>query len=915
LTGLALLLIQAGFLLLGLGLTSRVPALRRTGWAVLLAPLAGHVGLMLIGLRLSISVTTGGRAAVAAAAILLAVTAASGRQAGRALAAFRRHRGLKALAAGAVAVQLFTCFGLLRAGSTYNGYGTLDAWYYVTDTFLLGNLSYFDIQAPDFLRPHLHTIAPVTRVGPQFTVLVLSRTSAADELAAFNLTLACFVLLVPIAGGYFAREGLGLPWRWALLAAAMAGAHSSLSLIYLNQHLGHLVALSVIPVAIATMASALRHRDGGRAAFAGFLAVGGVYAYWPTAPLLLGPLVAVALVHWTRKGMPAGVAGAFALTAVAIVIAASPHVLFQDLRAVVTVRSVVSRNDPVLVAFNPYLTEDLLPLAAGLTDMSNLADLSQKEPGDRRRPVFVLQAISVVFLALAAYGVAAEARRRRFLLPIVVCVHAAMVAYVLARDYGYGLYKLVSWSHIALVCAFTVGLSALWRHSSVIARVAVVASVSCVFVLNARTVHAYVARSLSAATGRLVIASYFAGNLDWKRLEEWSSRHADSSFLIAMHSHVAQYWAAYRLRRGTYAHLVPQDILGGVTLDEQAHHKKVKEIPDDRPPIALDPRAVAASEYFLDWAGPEDIVEQRITSPPVERSGTFALYRTSDVAGYLSLRHGWFPFENNDPATGKRVRFRWMAPRASMLLFRFPPAPIRLVLGLRAGIGLDDLDRTITITHAGRCLGSFKIEGSARILTPPFVPESPLGVVQLAVDGRPQPTPRRYSLWNRWVEHDSRELSVGVYDVRAVGADEVPGASGLPRTLTPADVQETLVYDGLHTDGWLGRRFALTLPAGVRRARLDLYVAQLPGKSEPGGATIHVTGTGPRAVPFRDYGDNRIDVEVPGATGSPTEIAIEFDHRATMATRYLPGLDQRQISVLLRGLELSGGAGAAARSR
>jgi hypothetical protein len=909
-TAIVLVVVQAAFLLLGLGLTSRVPALRRTGWAVLVAPVAGHLGLALIAIRLSVSVTTGGRAAMAAAAILFAVTVWSWRQARQAVAAFRRHRGLQALALGSIAVQLFACSGLLRAGyATYNGYGTLDAWYYVTDTFLLGNLSYFDVQAPAFLQPHLHTILPVTRVGPQFTALLLSRTGVPDELAAFNVALACFVLLVPIAAGYFAREGLRLPWAWTLLAAAVAGAHSSLGLVYLNQHLGHLLALSVIPVAVATAASALRHRDAARAALAAFLVVGDVYAYWPTAPLVVGPLAGVVLAQAAIGGIPARVARAFALTAAAVVVAASPYLFAQNLRAVVTKRSLVSRNDPVLVAFNPYLTEDLLPLSAGVADIGYLAELSQSEPEERDRPVIVLQVISIAFLAFAAGGVAAELRRRRFLLPSVVAVHGVLVAYVLGQEYGYGLYKLVSWSHVALACAFTVGLRALWRHGRPLGRAAAAASVLALLVFNARTARGYVARSLSAATTRLVITNNFSGNADWKRLEEWSARHADSSFLVAMHSHVAQYWAAFRLRHGTYAHLVPQDVMGGVTLDEQAHHKSVREIPDDRPPVALDPRAVAASGYFLDWAGTADIVDNRITAVPVERSGTFVLYRTSDVARYLSLRHGWYVYENADPVTGRPMRFRWMAPRASLLLFRFPPVLVRLVLGLRAGIGLDDLDRAVTIRHGGRSLGVFRIEGSARIITPPFLPESDLDVVELAVDGEPLPTPRRYTLWNRWVQHDARRLSVGVTDVRAVAADEIPGNGALPRRLSAADVRQALVYDGLHTDGWLGRRFTLTVPPDVRRVRLDVYVARLPGQSEPGAACVRVTGAEPRTVPFLAYGDHRIDIDVPEAAGSAPEIAVEFERVATMATRYLAGLDERRISVRLRAMELSGASG------
>ena len=175
---------------------------------------------------------------------------------------------------------------------------------------------------------------------------------------------AAFVPLVAVAAAYFAREGVRLPWRWALLAAGLAGIHSSLSLAYLNQHLGHVLSLAVMPVAV-TSASRCR-RDTASAAFAGFVASAALLAYWPTVPLIAIPIVLVAGAQaWRRSLAPRKVA-VFAAAGVAVVLLASPVVVVDSLRAVVKARRTAVRNDPALLAFNPYLTEELLPLAAGL---------------------------------------------------------------------------------------------------------------------------------------------------------------------------------------------------------------------------------------------------------------------------------------------------------------------------------------------------------------------------------------------------------------------------------------------------------------------------------------------------------------------------------------------------------------------
>jgi hypothetical protein len=179
-------------------------------------------------------------------------------------------------------------------------------------------------------------------------------------------------------------------------------------------------------------------------------------------------------------------------------------------------------------------------------------------------------------------------------------------------------------------------------------------------------------------------------------------------------------------------------------------------------------------------------------------------------------------------------------------------------------------------------------------------------VVEVSVAGEPRPIARRFSLWNQWVDHDARRLSLGVYDIRAIPADHLLDAGRLPRTLAPSEVRETLLYDGLHTDDWLGRRFTLTVPTTVTGVKLGVTVPQFAADAAPGNARILVPGAPPRVESFLGYGDADIDVEIPAGSGRTTTIAFEFSHFANVATRDAAGLDERKISTRLRWIELRG---------
>jgi len=902
----ALAAVQVLFLLLGLGITARVPALRRSGWAVALAPIAGHLALIVLALGLNIRLARGGAAVLMAAGVLLALTGSVPRAVREAGARFARSRAMRRLALVAVAVQLVNAGGLLAAGvTTYNGNANLDAWFYAMDTELLAGRRYFEPLPPAPLRPLLYTVPPVTRVGAEMSVLLVGKVLPLDVVQAFNLTLATLVPLVAVAAAYFAREGVRLPWRWALLAAGLAGIHSSLSFAYLNQHLGHVLALAVMPVAV-TSASRCR-RDTTSAAFAGFVVAAALFAYWPTVPLIAIPIVLVAGAQgWRRTLGPRRVA-VFAATGVAVVLLASPVVVVDSLRAVVKARRTAVRNDPALIAFNPYLTEELLPLAAGLTRPGAFTDWRLAE-GPRPAPasyayIAAYHALALAFLALVLAGVARELRKRRLLLPAVLGTAVASMAPMVHAAYGYGAYKLVSWMHVVLVVAFVTGAHWMWtaarraRAGRLVVATVVVFCMAFNLRLTTNRVHA----SVIAEPDTYLAGPLFAGNGDWQDLGRWAAAAA-GPILVGLHPHVPQYWASLRLRASGYALLVPQDTLGASDAVEQTHHGTLKDVPDEIGPLRLDPEAVSACRLFLDWAAPIDVTRNARPASPVARNATFALYRMDDVAEFLSVREGWYGLEALDPGGRGISTFRWMRARASLLLFRFPARPIRLVLGVQSGFGQPTLDRRLTVRHHGRPLATFDVEGSARLITAPFVPDAPFDEVMLEVAGEPRPTPRAFTLWNRWALHDPRPLALGVSDVRVSPAGEAAGPEGVvARRCWPREIRARFLYDGLHADDWMGRRFALTVPPGTRGARfaLDGLTGPQTVRVRVDDAPARVVGLEPSAHPqFVE-----LDLGEP-SDGNGHEIKLEFARWREQATTSQLDLDHRREAARLVWLDL-----------
>jgi hypothetical protein len=910
LTILWLLFTHLLFLIMGLGIASRSPMLRDSGWSPLVAPIVGHAAHILLSIAFCTTILTGRWSVLLSLAVLLSTTLASLSDVRTGIKRMWARKDLKLLGATCGFVGLVSCAAPIRVGiDTYNGYGSLDAWYYAVDTALLKDLRYFDTHPAALGYSTLQTASTKTRVGVEFSVMLVSTISPLDVLACSNLVLASCLLLIPLGVAFLAREALDLELAWSLVAVLLAGVHSSLQLAFCYQHIGQLLDMAEVPLALGLFYTAAT-RPEGPSLVAGLLGAAVLSTYWPMAPLYAGPafLIAVYVLATGRSRFRA--VATIGSVVLVILLGSSWRVFLGSALALADVRQAVARNDPDMVAFNPYLTEDFLPLFAGLVESGTSGLLwtthHLSEFPEVKKVIYEYLGTSAALIALMLLGIGAEVRRRNPVVPAAFVCSVALILQVLHAEYGYGLYKLVSWSHVTATLALTLGLRFLWGlqrpWARLTGRVVGGALVGAFLWLNMGMDRYYAALSLSRLTGRFVTFAGFSGNRDWKDLEAWGRRHRDGMILIGIEDHVAEYWAEFRLWDASHLALVPKDAMGNVVRARPLDWADLKPLD-----VTVTPERVAGCRYFLTWARPDDVTSNVLDAAPVESNSTFKLFRLADVDRFLSLAVGWYRLENNDPVTESHTPIRWIKQQASVLLLRFPQKPVRFLMSGRAGVGYARLARTLRWSHGAEPLGVDTIEGTARVISDPFVPSPLLDQVDLRIDEPSVPMPRAFTLWNSWVAQDPRDLPLGIYDIRAEEEDAIERTYRPARTsYTPAQVRAELLYGGLHSDDWTGKRFRIGVPSGsCRELSIEAGYVRLGGDDLPARVHIKVNDQPEEDAVIRDYGTFIAKASIPAGNGSGFDwIEFEFEKSLLTDTSYTVGQNLREISSHLQVLRV-----------
>jgi hypothetical protein len=137
--------------------------------------------------------------------------------------------------------------------------------------------------------------------------------------------------------------------------------------------------------------------------------------------------------------------------------------------------------------------------------------------------------------------------------------------------------------------------------------------------------------------------------------------------------------------------------------------------------------------------------------------------------------------------------------------------------------------------------------------------------------------------------------------VRAWPAAAAAGPEGvIARRWWPREIRARFLYDGLHADAWLCRRFMLSLPPGARGARLAL-----DGLAGPQPVRVCVDRGPAREVDLDPSHSQIVDVDLsePG-DGDGHVITLEFARWREQATTSQLDLDRRREAARLVWLDL-----------
>jgi hypothetical protein len=246
-----------------------------------------------------------------------------------------------------------------------------------------------------------------------------------------------------------------------------------------------------------------------------------------------------------------------------------------------------------------------------------------------------------------------------------------------------------------------------------------------------------------------------------------------------------------------------------------------------------------------------------------------------------------------------------MAGIGRTLLFQVlnPSDKIRLVMNYTASLKSDSNNVIPPVNAIGDARAAFPAvgRGSARLFSPPLLPQTILGrhyvSIDMGVDGQRFPE-RRSGLMRAYgtdVHLDARMITGFARDISAISDDQYTALrppSGIEHF--PNDLRDPgLEYSGIYEDGWVAESSYVRLLQPAQSTALRIR-ATVPG-FVPQPAALRVV-VGERTVAQVDLGLGETDLKLPVPRAATVQrIELHFDRAAT-----LPNPDRRPVSALLR---------------
>jgi hypothetical protein len=854
----------------------------RDEYAPILMPPVGYAVYSWFAFTLSGTFHLSGRVTTAVAATLflslgIAAWWTKGRR-DRPLSAALRVFGLSASA------MLFTLWPLFYVGAdTFLGAVNPD---FTANLFDLHFLEAHALDAEPIRQSHTDayfedvtgTLGKSARFGCSYFVLLTHAALRVPLRTALVVCIAVFVACIPLSVYFFARVGLGLSRRAAVLASAFIGTSAATTMSYVYFYVGQNSGLGVLPVALTLLSLAFR-RPSWRMCALTTLVLNGMYCTYTGMFLYAAAPAAVVAAYLVLSDraqlVPSLQRAAAMLGATVLLNAGNAHFLgaaFVGWNKLVT-QSLQGQF------FLDFLTEQFVPIFLGLVTYPVTASRHADwvATGGLMR-LYEGSAVLSAALLLAALHWA----RRSVDRPAVVLGFAAALVYAAAwyaftfgRQYGYAVFKMCSWTQFVYAVALAYGMDAsldrALARGAAFVRLAALLTLSIfagAFAANIVSASHLTRLSLGTDTLRGMIVNVYemSGNRDLMELPATvgSVVKPNESVGVRLTDSMQNEWVAYYLRACRTSllghHLIPAD-------DENLPDVVTRVVADYYGTPAVDDNPYfhgAGDDYYLTWNNGylnQEIVEQDLPRP-VWESRTFRLLKSSDVHDLLFTGRGWYRLEFRHlwdwwwPA-----RFRWTAQGGEVYLIRAacPQQPYRLSFVGIVGHGRASDRRVIELWQNGVRFDEIEMRSAARVVSRPFYPSGDVDRLVIRVRESVHELRRDVTLWNKDVPGDYRRLNLLVSEVRVVPPGAPLGAIPPRRLAGEMLFAASTSFNGIQPNRWVAGSFSVCYrrPPESTHLALSLFIPFHPTLRFPMAVVGSVDGN-----PFR------IEVAQPGAVRS-----------------------------------------------
>lgn len=651
---------------------------------------------------------------------------------------------------------------------------------------------------------------------------------------ALTLSIALFLICLPLSIFIFAKVVLGFDDWTAKISSWLIGIAGSIGLSYIYFYLGQNSGLAAVPLIISTGYLAITEKNFRLTVLAAILINALLFVYFGMLPYALAPLGILALYALATKQVPAAKFIALLVTFIAISLLINVSILDAQIALIKGWTNVIGQTLQGQY-FLEFLTEAFFPYFLGVVVYPGQSSMLTTYMG-----IGVFSYALVLTPVVAAFVIYSTWRwsRQNANRAGVVTFLGGLVIYAIVwwmysfkQQYGYAVFKMASWLQFMLVPMAAYGIKLAFGRGSDGQRNTkglsiFLAFASTVYIsTNLATTLEYGRKGLGDNAYLSYIVNNFemSGNRDYFELEKEVGKIAgkEKSVGLIFVDSIQNFWVSYYLRDHKLS-LLSHEMMPGD--DENLPDIQSNEVVDyyGNRREAFNPFFHGATDdYYLTWSEKhlnQDIAITSYAKTPLWENNTFRLFSKEGNPNILITGRGFYRLEysqKNKPYW-EPERHRWTAVGGEF--FFLNPSRIganySLIFDVISGYEHDSDARTIELWLGKEKFDEFVVQSAARYISKPFPAHADVNKITVLIKERVGLTKRPMPLWNKDIPYDYRQLNVMMANVRVVedGQRHQQFNSKCQSTLTGKDIQAcALAFNGIQLDRWIGKSASLMI--------------------------------------------------------------------------------------------------------